>query len=144
MIFETVAELSDADLDGASVYAEGWQSWSPVRLYRAGDTSERAPDERMQLTGWRPGKPVPEGVIQAEGLLAVAPPGGPAQAWFGRDPEHEVPTLRLSVRGELSSDGPVDGVSDARCVARVSVEGKTVRDGTSTHSSASHDFRGHM
>ena len=110
MIFETVAELSDADLDGASVYAEGWQSWSPVRLYRAGDTSERAPDERMQLTGWRPGKPVPEGVIQAEGLLAVAPPGGPAQAWFGRDPEHEVPTLRLSVRGELSSDGPVDGV----------------------------------
>src|SRR5712692_471506 len=95
------------------VYAEGWQSWSPVRIYRAGEVSERAPDERAQTTEWRPKKPVQEGVIQAEGLLAVAPPDGPARAWFAPSPAGEIATLRLAVdrdRLVLSADGPVEEV----------------------------------
>src|SRR5689334_1422216 len=112
MTFRPVAEMP---IDG-HVYAEGWQSWSPVRVYRAGETSDRAPDERAQTTEWRPGKPVPEGVIQAEGLLAVAPSDGPARAWFAPLPSADVATLRLAVdrdRMVLSSDGPVDEVEAA-------------------------------
>lgn len=110
MTFEPVAELLPSDYVEAEVYAEGWQTWSPVRLLRLGETSERAPDHRSQLIGWRPDKPVAEGVIQAEGILAVAPQQGPARAWFAHEPERGVPTLRLSVRGELSADGAVDEV----------------------------------
>ena len=93
---------------GARVYAEGWQTWSPLHLHRVGETSERPTDERSQVVMFRPGKPVPEGVIQAEGILAVEPPGGRALAWFSPRPDREVATIQLSVRGELFADGPVE------------------------------------
>ena len=53
-MFRAIADLEVA----GQVYAEGWQSWSPVRIHRAGEVSERAPDERAQKTEWRPDKPV--------------------------------------------------------------------------------------
>jgi alpha-galactosidase len=93
------------------VYAEGWQSWSPIKMLRIGETSQRAPDEHSQTSGWRPGKPVPAGVIQAEGVLALAPRDGPAQAWFAPAPDREVATLRLREVGgrlQLSADGAVE------------------------------------
>ena len=103
-----------ADLPVAGrVYAEGWQTWSRPRLLRAGETSPPAPDGRAQLVEWRPGKPVPAGVIQAEGVLGFAPPEGAARAWFSPDPAREVATLRLTRRRdrlEVSADGPVEEV----------------------------------
>lgn len=108
MRFEPVADLSPREYRDAAVYAEGWQSWSPVRMLRFGESSDPAPDQRAQMVGWRPGRPVPEGVIQAEGLMAVAPAGGPARAWFAPEPGREVPTLRLTARGELAADGRVE------------------------------------
>lgn len=122
MSFRVVADM---EVDG-HVYAEGWQSWSPVRLYRAGGTSDQAPDERAQTTEWRPGKPVPESVIQAEGLLAVAPSDGPARAWFSPRPATGVATLRLAVdrdRMVLSSDGPVDEVHASDLAAALAAVG---------------------
>jgi alpha-galactosidase len=111
--FQTVAELLVNEHRGAAVYAEGWQTWSPMRLYRFGEASERAADERSQVVTFRPGKPVPEGMIQAEGLLAVAPVGGPARAWLAPDPAHDVATIRLTPRGEVSADGPVQELEAA-------------------------------
>src|SRR6267142_4773452 len=97
MSFETIADLPASARRSGVVYAEGWQSWSPIRMLRVGDTSPRAPDENSQTTGWRPGKPVPPGVIQAEGVLAVASDDGSARAWFAPQPQREVATLRLEV-----------------------------------------------
>ena len=67
MRYQPVAEISPREYQDAIVYAEGWQSWSPLRMCRFGESSDRAPDGRAQVVGWRPGKPVPDGVIQAEG-----------------------------------------------------------------------------
>ena len=106
MTFRPVAEMPV----GGQVYAEGWQTWSPVRLYRAGEASLRASTRREQVVMFRPGKPVPTGAIQAEGILAVAPPDGRARAWFSPQPWREVATLRLSVKGELSADCAVEEV----------------------------------
>ena len=105
--------MAELPVAGA-VYAEGWQSWSPMRLYQAGEAGDRAADERSQIVMFRPGKPVPEGVVQAEGILAVAPPDGPARAWFSPNPAHEVVTLRLARsrdRLALTADGLVDEVA---------------------------------
>jgi alpha-galactosidase len=56
--------------------------------------------------GWRPGKPVPDGVVQAEGILVAAGEDG-VHAWFPPDPAHEVPTIRVAA-GVVSADGPLD------------------------------------
>jgi alpha-galactosidase len=117
--------IADLPLAG-EVYAEGWQTWSGVNLYRPGQTSPRAEDARAQTVMFRPGKPVPEGVIQAEGVLAVATPGEPARAWFAPHPESEVPTLRLRERRdrwELSADGDVEEVTGATVSAALEAVG---------------------
>lgn len=109
MSFRTIADLPLA----GQVYAEGWQTWSGVGVHRPGQTSPRAADERAQTVMFRPGRPVPEGLIQAEGVLAVATPDEPARAWFAPHPAREVPTLRLREQGgrwELSADGAVEEV----------------------------------
>ncbi len=111
MPFTQVAELRIGSDLPATVYAEGWQSWSPVRIHRVGESSLPALDERSPTTSLRPGKPVPEGVIQAEGVLVLAPRDGPARAWFAPEPGREVATLRLESNGgmlELWADGAVD------------------------------------
>src|SRR3989442_13858634 len=86
MRYQPVAEISPREYQDAIVYAEGWQSWSPLRKCRFGESSDRAPDGRAQVVGWRPGKPVPEGVIQAEGGMAVAVAGGAARAGVAPGP----------------------------------------------------------
>ena len=119
------AVLADLPLAG-EVYAEGWQTWSGVNVYRPGQTSPRATDERSQTVMFRPGKPVPEGVIQAEGLLAVASPDGPARAWFAPDPATEVATLWLQARHdrwELTADGPVETLEAASLVRAMEAVG---------------------
>ncbi len=109
-MFRSVADLP---VEGV-VYAEGWQTWSEVRIFHAGDASPRAADERSQTVQFRPGKPVPAGVIQAEGLLAVELEEDSGRAWFSPEPAREVATLRLArkrARLELQSDGPVEEVA---------------------------------
>ena len=123
MRYQPVAEISPREYQDAIVYAEGWQSWSPLRMCRFGESSGRAPDGREQLVGWRPGKPVPEGVIQAEGVLAVAPAGRPARAWFAAEPSREVPTLRLTARGELTADGRVEELQAANLASVLAAVG---------------------
>jgi alpha-galactosidase len=121
--FEAIAEVSVDPRRPATVYAEGWQSWSPIRLHRTGEESERAPDERAQTVGWRPGKPVPEGVIQGEGVLALASDDAEARAWYSPDPGHEVATLRLR-GGEVTADGPVEEVRAPDLAAALATVGE--------------------
>lgn len=126
MKFRLVADLP---LDG-QVYAEGWQTWSDVRLYRAGDTSPRARDHRDQVVLFRPGKPVPEGLIQAEGVLVVAAPDGSARAWFAPHPFREVASFRLARKGgrmELTADGDVEEIQAANLEAALETVGERLR-----------------
>ena len=102
--------MSTDELAGATIHAEGWQSWSSVRLLRTGEESDRAGDEREQTVSFRPGKPVPKRAVQAEGVLAVAADGGGARAWFGPEPSREVPTLRIHGT-EVFSDGTVEEIT---------------------------------
>ena len=127
MRYQPVAEISPREYQDALVYAEGWQSWSPLRMCRFGESSDRAPDGRAQVVGWRPGKPVPEGVIQAEGVMAVASAGGTARAWFAPEPSREVPTLRLTARGELTADGRVEELQAADLASVLAAVGDRLR-----------------
>jgi alpha-galactosidase len=128
MSFRAIADLPLA----GEVYAEGWQTWSGVNVFGPGQTSPRAPDGRAQTVMFRPGKPVPEGVIQAEGVLAVATPGEPARAWFAPEPAREVPTLRLVQsrdRWELLADGAVDEIQGPNLLGALEAVGERLRSG---------------
>jgi alpha-galactosidase len=112
------------------VYAEGWQTWSDVRVYRAGEHSSRASSRRDEIVLFRPGKPVPERVVQAEGLVAVESPDGSARAWFSPRPSREVATLRLVARRdamELTSDGEVEELAAPGLDAALAAVGDRLR-----------------
>lgn len=126
--FRPVADMASA----GQVYAEGWQTWSPIRIYRPGETSERPSNDRDQVVLFRPGKPVPDGVIQAEGILAVASPDGPARVWFSPEPAREVATLRLAThadRLELTADGAVEELRAASLDGALAAAGDRLSSG---------------
>jgi len=84
----------------------------------------------MQTVSWRPGKPVPGGVIQAEGLLVIAPSEGPARAWFAPEPGREVPTLRVATQGDrahVSADGTVDSLEASDLDSALAAVGDRLR-----------------
>jgi alpha-galactosidase len=106
--FELIAEIREAA--GARVYAEGWQSWSPVGIYDAHADVPRPSDRRAQTVGWRADKPLPPVGLQGEGLLAVELPSGEVRLWHAPDPGSEVPSLRTTLVGDallVSADGAV-------------------------------------
>lgn len=132
MGFARIDEVAYDARHPAGVYAEGWQTWSPVRMLTLGEASEQAPDERMQKVAWRPGKPVPDGLVQAEGLLVIALPEGPARAWFAPEPGREVATLRVETRGDravVSADGPVAFLEAASLEAALGEVGERLGGG---------------
>ncbi|MCG5220484.1 glycoside hydrolase family 36 protein [Streptosporangium sp. KLBMP 9127] len=92
------------------VFEHGWQSWSPTGAYRLGGRPPRAADSAIQVLCYRPETPVPEGVFQGEGLLAIDPGGGaPVELWSAPSPL-EVPSIRARQEGDrllVSADGPV-------------------------------------
>ncbi|MCK2216863.1 alpha-galactosidase [Actinomadura sp. ATCC 31491] len=93
----------------ARVFEHGWQSWSPTGAYRLDETPPRPADETIQILCYRPGTPVPDGVFQGEGLLAVEPGDGSVELWSAPGP-HEVPSIRAREEGGrlvISADGPV-------------------------------------
>ena len=67
---EVVDEVP-VDIASARVYAEGWQSWSPATWYPLTARGLRPDEEWQHLMRFRPGTPVAEGGIQAEGLLCL-------------------------------------------------------------------------
>jgi alpha-galactosidase len=98
------------DAATARIYAEGWQSWSPASWYPATASALRPAEEWQHLMRFRPGTPVAESGLQAEGLLVVDPgTGAPARRYATTDLA-VVPTLHAEVRGDhvvVRSTGPV-------------------------------------
>ncbi|MFG1956953.1 glycoside hydrolase family 36 protein [Nonomuraea sp. NPDC049028] len=94
----------------ARVFEHGWQSWSPTGAYRLGETPPRPADDNIQILCYRPETPVPAGVFQGEGLLAIDPGGGaPLELWSAPSPV-EVPSIRARQEGGrliVSANGPV-------------------------------------
>lgn len=113
--FQQVAEVV-CDPARATVYEEGWQSWSPAGAYRGDGSSPRPQTRREHVMGWRAEKPLPDTGFQAEGLAAVGVPGASARAWVASDPGSVVPSIRIEARRDrlvVASDGPVDEVAAA-------------------------------
>ncbi|MFC3573339.1 glycoside hydrolase family 36 protein [Streptomyces yaanensis] len=114
--FTPVASVP-VDVRTARVHEEGWQSWSPSGAYALGDTPYRPTNDNWATVCYRPGRTVPAGTFQGEGLLALDPgDGSPVRLWAATDPYHAVPSIRLEVRdgqAEVSADGPVKELTGA-------------------------------
>ena len=111
--FRTVGEVA-TDVDRASIYIEGWQSWSPAGLYSATARPPSPLTTRELTMGWRASSPPPANAFQGEGLLAVVGADGAVSAWAG-DLSIEVPSIRASLdrtRIVISADGPVENLAD--------------------------------
>jgi alpha-galactosidase len=109
MGFEPLAEIQVAP-ELASVYEEGWQSWSPVRVLRGDQSPPRPRDATHRTMGWRSDRPLPERGFQGEGILGVSVPDGPVRVWFATA---GVPSIRVELLQDrllVSTDGPVDEV----------------------------------
>jgi alpha-galactosidase len=94
----------------ARIYAEGWQSWSPASWYPATSTGLRPGEEWQHLMRFRPGTPVAETGIQAEGLLVVDPGTGAPARRYGTTDLAVVPTLHAELQVDhvvVHSTGPV-------------------------------------
>jgi alpha-galactosidase len=119
-MFRDIAEVPAGST--ATVYEDGWQSWSVAGSYPASGTSPRPVDPRRRAMGHRPGRPAPPTGFQGEGLLAVDPgDGGPVRLWSATDPAREVPSIRARWQGGqqdgrvvVSADGDVRESSDQR------------------------------
>lgn len=101
----------------ARVYVEGWQSWSVTGVFPVGAPPlvEADPDSLAIHCQYR--RPVPAGVFQGAGLLAVDPGDGAAPLVFGAvDGASRVPVIQAVLRGAdrlvVSSDVPVTQLPD--------------------------------
>lgn len=101
------------DPEGVVVYAEGWQSWSPTRTYRADDPAPH-PEAPWELAmRFRDGHRGGPGTWTGEGLLVVDPgTGGPVRRYaIAGDATVDVPTIRAVLRGDrvdVEASGPVE------------------------------------
>ncbi len=95
---------------GARVYTEGWQSWSPATWHDPGAAALRPEHAWQHTMRFRPGSPLPERGLQAEGLLVVEPGGeAPVRSYVATSPT-DVSSLRCVLTGDLVevvADGPV-------------------------------------
>src|SRR5262245_41166389 len=106
MSFEDIGEIRCGPGE-ARVFEHGWQSWSPTGAYRLTDAPPRPADETIQILAYRPETPVPPGVFQGEGLLAVEPGDGAVELWSAPSPL-QVPSIRARAEGDrlvVSADG---------------------------------------
>ncbi|MFE3451688.1 glycoside hydrolase family 36 protein [Nonomuraea sp. NPDC059194] len=109
MPFADVGELTGAPRQ-ALIFEHGWQSWSPTGAYHLDESPPRAASETIQTLCYRPETPVPSGVFQGEGLIAIDPgDGAPVSVWSAPSPL-EIPSIRVREEGGrlvVSADGPV-------------------------------------
>ncbi|MEO6503676.1 MAG: glycoside hydrolase family 36 protein [Jatrophihabitantaceae bacterium] len=96
----------------ARVYEEGWQSWSPSRVYPLLERPSRAANALNYRGGYGGTRPMPEpGDFSGEGLLALDPGTGAPIVVIGADSAAEtVPRITARRAGNemvISADGPV-------------------------------------
>lgn len=101
------------DPQTALVYAEGWQSWSPTRLYRLNDVQPCAVDDNHRRMGYRSGirSDAHAGAdFVGEGLVAVLPARGQPVHVFATDDPVLMPSIAVKVHPgslQISSEVPV-------------------------------------
>jgi alpha-galactosidase len=105
-----------ADPARASVYAEGWQSWSATGIRPANDPPPPVTSPESLAIDCQYRRPAPEGVFEGAGVLAVDPGDGGPVSVFGAFPtESRVPVIHAVLRDSavvVSADAPVSRVLD--------------------------------
>ena len=105
-----------ADPARASVYAEGWQSWSATGIRPANDPPPPVTSPESLAIDCQYRRPAPEGVFEGAGVLAVDPGDGGPVSVFGAFPtESRVPVIHAVLRGSavvVSADAPVSRLLD--------------------------------
>lgn len=96
----------------ARIYEEGWQSWSPSRVYPLLETPARAASALNYRGGYGGTRPMPEpGEFSGEGLLALDPGTGARILVIGADRATDtVPRITATRTGNevtIRADGPV-------------------------------------
>ncbi|HEX6491565.1 MAG TPA: glycoside hydrolase family 36 protein [Gaiellaceae bacterium] len=108
-MFADVAEIR-TDSKHVAIYAEGWQSWSPVGTFALTDPPPQPKSPLERTMGFRPGKPPPRDAFQAEGLLAVVASEGPVRIFAAKEPHRDVPSIRIRDEHDrlvVSADGEI-------------------------------------
>jgi alpha-galactosidase len=104
------------DADRATVYGEGWQSWSPTEAVPVTATPDRVTDRNSLAIDFHYAAAPPPGVHQGSGLLAVDPGAGePVQVFAAADASRWVPVIQAAFRdGHLvvTADRPVGHTAD--------------------------------
>ena len=97
----------------ATIYAEGWQSWTPTRWYSAAESPERPVDDNHRRMGYGVNA-VGDSGFAGLGLLAVRPdPGEPLHTFSTTRPD-DVPTIRANVHDDAITVESVGGVEQQR------------------------------
>jgi alpha-galactosidase len=106
-----------ADLDRATIYAEGWQSWSATAILPLTVTPATDNSRESLVIDRQYGVAAPAGVHQGSGLLAFDPgTGGPVELFAAPDASRWVPVIQARPGGAeivVTADRPVDHRSDA-------------------------------
>jgi alpha-galactosidase len=104
------------DPDRATIYAEGWQSWSVTEILPITVTPTTDISRESLAIDHQYGVAPPRGVHQGSGLLALNPgTGGPVQLFAAPDASRIVPVIRARLSGRevvVTADQPVRHTTD--------------------------------
>lgn len=112
--FESTARIT-VDSSRATVFENGWSSFSPSAFYPVTATSPRARSALWQMTSYRPGRPGPATGFQGEGLLGLDAGDGGVHLFAASNSAETCPSIRLEAVGDsalISSDGPIEHFTD--------------------------------
>jgi alpha-galactosidase len=104
-----------ADPGRATVYAEGWQSWSVTEVVPVTAAPPPVTSRDSLAIDCQYGAAAPPGVHQGSGLLALDPgTGGPVQLFAAPGASRPVPVIQARIRGDhvvVTADRPVEQVA---------------------------------
>jgi alpha-galactosidase len=107
-----------ADPDRATIYAEGWQSWSATETLLVTAVPTAVVPRDSFVTDGQYGAAPPPGVHQGSGLLAVDPgTGGPVEMFTGPGASRSVPVIQARIRNGyvlVTADAAVSQTTDRR------------------------------
>jgi alpha-galactosidase len=105
-----------ADLGRATIYAEGWQSWSVTEVLPVTAAPPPVTSRDSLAIDCQYGAAAPRGVHQGSGLLALDPgTGGPVQLFAVPDASRWIPVIQARILNDhvvVTADRPVSHTAD--------------------------------